>query len=299
MSKTSPAERLRERATDCSIFERALDALPDGVLLVNAERQVVFMNPAFKRLWKMPEDVAVPREDSRNLQFVMDQLSDAPGFRREVERLHTTLEISQDEIALKDGRIISRRSLPFEERGGPGARIWIFTDITEAKNATIDHLTQLPNRLAFARRFPAFVTAPSDSFTRAVAIIDVDHFKRFNDLYGHAKGDRVLGQIGAILKSHAWNASDLVCRIGGEEFLMAMRTHETSKVGEVFESVRASVLALDTLHEGNKPHGAVTVSIGYGAFERARDAGAVFQKVDEALYEAKARGRNTIVQTLI
>jgi diguanylate cyclase (GGDEF)-like protein len=299
MTIMTPADHLMERATDCSIFERALDALPDGVLLVDADRKVVFMNPAFKRLWNMPVDAIASREDSRNLQFVMDQLVDAEGFRREVERLHATLEISQEEIALKDGRTIFRRSLPFQERENFCARIWIFTDVTEARNATIDHLTQMANRLAFSREFPSFVTAPSNGLKRAVAIIDIDHFKRFNDLYGHAKGDIVLSQIGAILKSHTRNAGDLAFRIGGEEFLMATRTRKTGEAGEFFESVRASVRAMNVQHEGNEPSGAVTISIGYGSFERPREPNSVFERADEALYQAKARGRNMVVEAVM
>lgn len=299
MSFISLSADLAEQATDCSIFERALDALPDGVLLVNADREIVYTNPAFRRLWKIPEALLSTRNEAQNLHFAMDQLVDPDGFRREVERLHPTIESSEDEIAFKDGRIISRRSLPFQEQGSFRARIWIFTDITEAKNASVDHLTKMPNRLAFSREFPPFVTAPPDGLTRSVAILDIDQFKAYNDLYGHALGDEVLGQVGGILQSHAHQAGDLAFRIGGEEFLMATRTRNSNEAHAFFNSVRKSIVAMNVPHDGNMPHGKVTMSIGYGSFLNAPDASAVFKHIDEALYQAKAEGRNRLCEAVV
>lgn len=280
---------------DCSIFEQALDALPDGVLLINAARQMVYANPAFMRLWKIPDTLLAAREDGQMLQFVADQLLDPESFRSEVERLHPTTETSEDEIIFKDGRIVARRSLPFQENGSLSARIWIFTDITEARNASVDYLTQLPNRRAYAKELPPFVTAAADGLLRSVAILDLDQFKRYNDLYGHARGDLVLNKLGAILKSHTSETGDLAFRIGGEEFLMAIRTRQSAQAHAFFEHVRQSILAMHIEHDGNQPHGIVTASIGYGSFFSAAETNAVFRNVDRALYSAKARGRNKIV----
>jgi len=285
---------MTESDPDCSIFERALDALPDGVLLVNSDRKVAYTNSAFKRLWQISSEVLASKDEEQALQYVMDQLVDPEGFRQEVERLHPVAETTEDEIEFKDGRIIARRSLPFQQNGSFSARIWIFTDITEAKNAAIDQLTGLPNRLAFSREFPPFVTAPSDGLERSVAIIDVDNFKRYNDLYGHALGDDMLSQIGAILASHVRLAGDLVFRIGGEEFLMAARTRSSDEARMLFEAVRTSILGMGVPHRGNEPHDVVTVSIGYGTFRDACEPVEVFKRVDEVLYRAKAQGRNRV-----
>jgi len=295
VSFVSFSRNLRKRPDDCSIFERALDALPDGVLLVNADRKVVYTNPAFERLWNMP-NIVLASQDDLNLQYVMDQLADPEGFRREVERLHPTTETSEDEILFKDGRTIARRSLPFEEQGCFQARIWIFTDITEAKNAGIDQLTGLANRRAYARDFPAFVSAAPDGIVRSIAIIDIDNFKRFNDCYGHAAGDIVLADIGALLKSHALRTGDLVFRIGGEEFLMAARTRSSDEARALFESVRHAVAAMRREHIGNPPHDIVTISAGFLLFQKGLDPAGVFRAVDDLLYEAKAAGRNRVVE---
>ncbi|NJC09623.1 sensor domain-containing diguanylate cyclase [Polymorphobacter fuscus] len=292
-------KELAAEAVTSSIFQRALDALPDGVLLVNAERRMVYANTAFTRLWQMPDDILASKDDARALQYVTDQLVDPEQFRLEVERLHATTETSEDEILFKDGRIISRRSLPFEEGVDLAARIWIFTDITEARSASVDHLTGLPNRLAFSRAFPHFVTAPADGLTRSIAMLDVDNFKRYNDLYGHACGDDVLDEIGTIFQAHGQETGDLAFRIGGEEFLMATRTRNSSEARILFEKLRKSICALNIVHEGNRPHQCVTVSIGFASFQGAAEPQAIFETVDKALYLAKDSGRNRIVEATV
>jgi diguanylate cyclase (GGDEF)-like protein len=287
------------QADDCSIFEHALDALPDGVLLVNSAREIVYANSAFARLWNVPVNVFASRDDSSALQFVMDQLVDPEGFRQEVERLHHTMHSSEDEIRFKDGRTFSRRSVPFQKRGAFNARIWIFTDVTEARSATLDALTRLPNRLAFSRHFGPYVEAEADGLVRTVAIMDVDNFKKYNDLYGHAAGDQVLRQIGNILRSHLDAVDDMIFRIGGEEFLMATRTREKVHAFDLFEAIRLSIAGMAMEHLGNAPHRLVTASVGLGAFDSAKNPDSVFARIDAALYKAKANGRNALVEAEI
>lgn len=290
-SLSLPAE-----GAECSIFERALDALPDGVLLVNADRKIIYSNTAFSRLWNIPGGACGLRDDRKTLQMVTDQLVDPLGFVEEVERLHQSMEPSEDEIRFKDGRVFSRRSVPFREVDHTNARIWIFSDVTEAKSATVDHLTGLRNRLAFSREFRPFVEEKGDNYSRSVGIMDVDNFKKYNDLYGHAAGDEVLRQIGTILRSHLHRADDLLFRFGGEEFLMAVRTRHDFDAHSLFDAIRSSIAAMKQPHSGNQPYGIVTASLGVASFVGARDPDDVFRAVDEALYRAKGEGRNKIAQ---
>lgn len=293
-TSTLPSRSMTSGTGECSIFERALDALPDGVLLVNAERKIIYSNSAFARLWNIPGGACGSRDDHETLQMVIDQLVDPDGFLREVERLHQSMDPSEDEIKFKDGRVFSRRSVPFFELDRTNARIWIFSDITEAKSATLDHLTGLRNRLAFSREFRPFVETTGDEYVRSVAMMDVDNFKKYNDLYGHAAGDEVLRQIGTILRSHLHRADDLLFRFGGEEFLLAVRTRCDFDAHKLFDAVRTSIAALDQPHSGNQPYGTVTASLGLASFTGARGADDVFQAVDAALYRAKNAGRNRI-----
>ena len=277
-----------------SLFERTLDALPDGVLLTDSDRKVVYANRAFSELWHVPAQILATRDDLRLLSFVLDQLLDPVCFLREVERLQLTHQSSEDEVLLKDGRIFSRRSVPFSEDGALVARIWIFTDITEARSASIDALTGIPNRHAYSRQFPRYLKAPEEGLLSSVAILDVDNFKRYNDQYGHAAGDSVLHQIGAVIRSHFTNADDLFFRIGGEEFLMASRARAALDAHTFFEALRDRVGNLAIEHRGNDPFGIVTVSMGLAVFDGPQSAAEVFRHVDAALYRSKELGRNRV-----
>ena len=274
-------------------FERALDALPDGVLLTDAARRVVYANPAFAKHWNIPPEMIAARDETRMLQFVQSQLVDPVAFIREVERINPTSEDSEDEVHLKDGRVLSRRSVPFEENGRFEARLWIFTDVTEARAARIDTLCGVANRRAYSSEYPKFAEARADGLVRSIGIMDVDNFKAYNDHYGHAAGDLVLRQIGTLLRRHL-KADDMAFRIGGEEFLVACRTREEGDALSFFETLRRSVQDMSLRHVGNQPHGVVTASFGVGTFRKPADPGELFTAVDAALYRAKGSGRNSI-----
>lgn len=280
---------------DRSIFERTLEALPDGVLLTDAGRNVVYANHAFAEHWRIPEPLLQRRDDLAILRFVADQLVDPEAFRGEVERLNPSDESTEDEIRFKDGRIFARRSVPFARQGSVQARVWIFTDVTEARNSMIDSLTGLANRRAYSRYFPQYVSAPDDGFLKLVAIMDVDNFKAFNDRYGHAAGDAVLRGIGALVQSQFRDQDDAAFRIGGEEFLMASKSRSAPAALATIERLRRSIAASGTMHLGNPPHDVVTVSVGLCTFRGPREAADVFERVDAALYAAKTQGRNAIV----
>jgi diguanylate cyclase (GGDEF)-like protein len=279
-------------------FRRALDCLPDGVLLINDDRSIAYANPAFAKVWNIPDALMRSGDEEALLNFVTDKLVDPVQFVREVERLYRSFENSEDELLFKDGKIVSRRSVPLSEHGQAQGRIWIFTDVTEARHASMDFLTGLPNRRAFAREFPASIMARADGLVRSVAIMDVDNFKSYNDIYGHAAGDAALRQIGSILRSNLTNSDDLVYRIGGEEFLIACRSRRRDTIVAFFEELRRSIQSATIDHSGNPPHGCVTASIGLALFRGPKDPDFAFKQADAALYEAKARGRNRMALAL-
>jgi diguanylate cyclase (GGDEF)-like protein len=282
-----------QQSSSRAIFERALDALPDGVLLTDATRRVVYANAAFAQHWNIPQGMLASRDEARMLQFVQDQLMDPAAFVREVERINPTSETSEDEVHLKDGRVLSRRSVPFEENGRFEARLWIFTDVTEARHARMDTLCGIPNRRAYSTDYPQFVASPDDGLVKSVGIMDVDNFKSYNDRYGHAAGDLVLRQIGLLLRRHL-NPDDLVFRIGGEEFLLACKTRDEGDALSIFEALRESLATMSLTHVGNEPYGIVTASFGVGLFRGPEEPADVFDRVDAALYRAKENGRNAL-----
>jgi diguanylate cyclase (GGDEF)-like protein len=282
--------------TDKSLFELALDSLPDGVVLIDAERRVIYSNAALIRHWRVPEEIAATRDENLMLGYACQQLIDPDAFLAEVDRITPTDEPVEDELLLRDGRIMMRRSVPFSQNGVFAGRLWVFSDVTEARSARIDPLCGIPNRRAYSIDFPAFAEADDDGSLRSVGIVDVDNFKAYNDIYGHAAGDLVLRQIGALLRRRMNQQDDLAFRIGGEEFLIACKVAEEGDADAFFEALRAGVAGLDLAHEGNAPHGRVTISIGVGTFRAPRVTDDLFTHVDAALYRAKRDGRNRIAR---
>jgi diguanylate cyclase (GGDEF)-like protein len=128
-----------------------------------------------------------------------------------------------------------------------------------------------------------------------IAMIDIDHFKAYNDRYGHVAGDRCLRRVAAVLAEHV-RTIDTVARYGGEEFAIILPDASAAVAQRVAERVSAAVLELQEVHEG-APLGYVTVSIGVAAAPPSaeRTIRELIEHADEALYTAKRNGRNQIV----
>jgi diguanylate cyclase (GGDEF)-like protein len=127
-----------------------------------------------------------------------------------------------------------------------------------------------------------------------VMMIDIDHFKRFNDVYGHEAGDFLLRELGALLQSLV-RGGDITCRYGGEEFLMIMAETSVEAGSQRAENIRQQVTGLQVRYRGETLR-KVTVSIGVAGFPANGDsATALMNAADEALYRAKHEGRDRVV----
>ncbi|RZS58281.1 GGDEF domain-containing protein [Sphaerotilus mobilis] len=126
----------------------------------------------------------------------------------------------------------------------------------------------------------------------SLMVVDADHFKRVNDHYGHAGGDEVLRQIARVLQdSH--RSEDVVCRFGGEEFVVVLPGSDLTFAAERAESLRRMVESLAIPTDGGFAH--ITISIGVTATWPGDDADKLFKRADAAVYEAKRSGRNRVV----
>ncbi len=158
-----------------------------------------------------------------------------------------------------------------------------------------DALTGLGNRRALQEDLElleARVTRYGHRY--CMALIDVDHFKSYNDAYGHQAGDHALKAVAAQLKAKA-RSGDALYRYGGEEFLCIFPEQSTESGTRAVERMRTGVHRLGVLHAAN-PRGVLTVSAGVAMLhpERPRSASAVLKEADEALYRAKQLGRNRV-----
>ena len=162
--------------------------------------------------------------------------------------------------------------------------------------AQTDALTGLLNRRALTERITAEMErALRYDSSMALLMIDLDHFKRVNDTYGHLVGDDVLRDVAKLL-TETIRTSDMVARYGGEEFLMLLP--ETDDAGaELFaERIRVAIESHDFGARSNKPGLSLTTSVGVATFPAARIESVedLFARADAALYRAKADGRNRV-----
>jgi diguanylate cyclase (GGDEF)-like protein len=164
--------------------------------------------------------------------------------------------------------------------------------------ASIDMLSGLANRRGFQSRLDfEWLKAQQCETELSLLMIDVDHFKLYNDTYGHPEGDVCLTRLGETLDRIAADTSGFAGRYGGEEFCLLLPNGGASRALEIGEMVRVAVLGLEMPHITSS-HQRVTVSVGV-ASTRPNDSqspGDLIEAADAALYAAKRRGRNTVVE---
>lgn len=157
-----------------------------------------------------------------------------------------------------------------------------------------DTLTHLANRRAFDLTLE---TAVEQQYIQhqpmALLILDVDHFKRINDQYLHTTGDKVLQRIAEVLKSTSRD-SDLIARWGGEEFAVLLSGPNADAAALISERIRHAVEKAD--FSDLAPQLRVTISIGYAVYIRDESQANFVRRADQALYHAKANGRNRVEQ---
>ena len=205
----------------------------------------------------------------------------------------------QSELRLSDGRWLSKSTRTLRD----GGWVTLYSDISEKKAAvqqleqlaSKDGLTELANRRIFDRRLEeAFSTTQLSSTSLSLLMIDVDHFKAYNDTYGHPAGDEVLRQVAGVLRSDCRGDLDLVARYGGEEFAVILPATSAEIAHDIAVRLAAAVRRLDIPHMSS-PKGRVTVSIGLASVTEAMyDPQQLLKNCDEALYTAKAAGRDKV-----
>jgi diguanylate cyclase (GGDEF)-like protein len=184
-----------------------------------------------------------------------------------------------------------------------GSRSLVQRQSLIAKNSELNRLSNIDPVTGIANRrvFDAVLVREWDAHRHAgknlsLLLIDVDHFKKYNDLYGHPEGDRCLHQIAMALQGALLRKEDLVARYGGEEFGVILNSDERG-AQDVAERMRLAVENLEILHAASDESKNVTISIGLADAARcnAGSTEALLAYADGALYGAKARGRNQVV----
>jgi diguanylate cyclase (GGDEF)-like protein len=162
-----------------------------------------------------------------------------------------------------------------------------------------DGLTGLANR----RRFDDVLEnewqrAMRERQPLALIMLDIDHFKAYNDIYGHQAGDEGLKRVAACLLKNVRRAADLVARYGGEEFVVVLPNTDLEGAREVADAMHRTVREMRLPHQGAPGRHFLTISAGVAAAIPCRDrtAADLLEKADQALYRAKNTGRDCVKQ---
>jgi len=160
-----------------------------------------------------------------------------------------------------------------------------------------DPLTLLANRRAFEEGLERTCRmAHRDKTASSLIMIDVDHFKPYNDTYGHQAGDICLKQVAQAIKNSLFRSSDIAARYGGEEFSVILPNTDEKEAMEIGERIRAAVEKLNLSNIGS-PRGYISVSMGVSCAKAKQSfvSESLVAAADAALYQAKENGRNTVV----
>ncbi|MCU0117273.1 diguanylate cyclase [Pseudomonas sp. B2M1-30] len=162
----------------------------------------------------------------------------------------------------------------------------------QRQKALVDPLTGLPNRAAWSERLEHEIAQwQQHGNTLSLAMLDLDHFKRINDNYGHLAGDKVLKIIATVLRKRL-RGTDFIARFGGEEFVLLLPATPPAVGARLLETLRASIEACPFHFKGERV--TITISMGLAAFKPGEHSDLVLKRADQALYRAKNGGRNRV-----
>ena len=178
----------------------------------------------------------------------------------------------------------------------------IFHDILSKKRieeiSNIDSLTSLHNRRYFDNIFPKELRiAKRNKIFLAYVMLDIDHFKQYNDTYGHQEGDSALKKVSEVLKLILNRPDDFTFRIGGEEFVMLFKVNNKEDAISIAQDCRMKIEDLKISHKKSSVSSFLTVSMGLTLIDPLlnNDLDIIYKKTDDLLYAAKQNGRNNLV----
>jgi diguanylate cyclase (GGDEF)-like protein len=164
--------------------------------------------------------------------------------------------------------------------------------------AHVDGLTELANRRRFDDVYDLeWQRARRSGRPLSLALLDIDSFKQFNDLYGHPAGDRALRAVARVAGTHMRRPADLAARYGGEELVLLMPETDALQAQRIVQALREAVMQLMIAHAGSAAAAVITVSIGGATLDApgVESSAALFEAADVQLYRAKQGGRNRVM----
>ncbi len=299
--------------TTFGFLKKVTDSLSEHIVVVDQSGTIVFVNRAWVAFGQ--ENECAVTENWIGVNYILacedaarmgDQFGHqaAAGIRQVLNREAEHFYIEYPCHSPSEKRWFMMRVMPFEHQSTSYCVI-SHQNITERKFAEeiilglsrLDGLTNLANR----RFFDEFYSAEWRRCLRlrapiSVAMIDIDHFKLFNDTYGHLAGDQCLIKISQVLKNYAKRPTDFCARFGGEEFILVFGQSTAEQIRGILDEIREEILGLKICHQASPTHDYVTVSIGVATAHPDTEASqmALVDAADHCLYHAKSSGRNQV-----
>jgi diguanylate cyclase (GGDEF)-like protein len=308
----------------------AFDVLDEGVLVLDGHARVMMVNEAFGRIGPLASPVRIGRPVT---QF--DWLASALRIATEEPPWTTALRLGapppeRELLICADGRsareAVIKATPIFDAAGRARGSMVTITDVSslhrlnrelkasmqalddsrerlEQQNeelqrlATRDPLTGCLNRRAFIDLAERVIDeARSRGTATTCLMIDIDHFKQFNDRHGHAVGDEVIKAVAKVL-AQGVRGTDLVCRYGGEEFCILVTDFDVAGAMLLAQRLRADIETSAAGHVGALPHLHITASVGFAPFApEVERLGMLIDRADQAMYQSKRAGRNRVTR---
>jgi len=207
--------------------------------------------------------------------FIQSMILETKRFQKANEELQKKLEQSSEEIEFLQHNLVKAE-----------------------KESYTDSLTGIANRKKFDTALMCQISkAEAQGTSLCLAVGDIDHFKQFNDSYGHQVGDQVLKLVGLALHDNV-KGSDLAARYGGEEFALILPNTDTDDAFTLVETIRKDIASRHIRNkQKNKDYGSVTLSLGLAFYRPGDVASDLLGRADAALYKAKENGRNQTHRT--
>jgi diguanylate cyclase (GGDEF)-like protein/PAS domain S-box-containing protein len=292
-------------------FRLLAEESSDMVTRIGMDERIQYVSPSSARVvgWRPEQLLGTPAlagvnaEDLPQVEAMVAALK--RGEAEDARIVYRSRHREKKEIWIESTMRVTKKFGTGEINGV----VAISRDMTEHKSleqklaalATLDGLTGIANRRHFDERLEnEWTRARREGTTLSLLLIDVDHFKKFNDQYGHLAGDACLQAVAKILAAQARRPADVSARFGGEEFVLLLPNTNATGCQQIGETIRQSLAQLGIVHALNFPSRQVTVSIG-GTTTACGDAQAsclsLVEAADRALYSAKKDGRDRLVMS--
>ena len=279
-----------------------LSAMNIGILFENAENRVIYVNPAFRRIWLIRDNVDLAgRLTTEVVGYSANVLARPDHFSKHILFVMDTHEVSETfEIVMADGRVVTQLSYPVRDQEGRFiGRLWIYEDVTRERQtaeqliylAERDSLTGLYNRHRFQEELGRMlVDSDRRNSQGALLFFDLDEFKYVNDTFGHRAGDamliRVAGEVSTLIRRN-----EIFSRLGGDEFALLVPDAGEREAAMLAERVVRSISQIPFRFEGQNIR--LTTSLGIALYPtHADNAEELIAHADAAMYQAKEAGKN-------